>query len=244
MLILLLMIQIIWSICILLSIAMLKNHLAKITYSLSIYHDSKAYKTKEDISFIESIIKKYSDTLQELRKIDSLGVMIEKRLYNEKVGNFNYLKIRHLALKGKLFNWIIIFLELSLFSFKVQKPMHLDSMILIILSIFLSIMLEIYTFIQDIETKEALLTTEVEDYILNHYPYNKYIRHEKKLISKLRSKIDELEGKLAYYMEIALERDEIKKEHLSQFDEGAFGAREEVVYLKEEDIKSLIKLIK
>lgn len=244
MLFLLLMIQIIWSICILLSIAMLKNHLGKIAYSLSIYHDSKAYKTKEDISFIESIIKKYGDTLQGLKKPDSLGVMIEKRLYNEKIGKFNYLKIRHLASKGKVFNWIIIFLELTLFSFTIQRPIQLGSILVIILSIFLSIIIEVYTFIQDIETKESLLITEVEDYILNNYPYNKYIRNEKRLISKLRSKIEELESKLAYYMELALEKYEIKKEHLSQFDEEAFGAREEVVYLKEEDIKSLIKLIK
>ena len=244
MLIILLMIQIIWSICIWLSIAMLKNHLAKITYSISIYEDSKAYKTKEDIFFIESIINKYSELSQELKKPDSLGVMIEKRLYSDKIGKFKYLKVRHMALRGKVFNWVIVFLDLIFFAFNTQKTIKFDNILVIALSIFLSIVLEIYTFSQEIETKEALLTTEVEDYVLNNYPYKKHIRNEKRLISKLKNQIEELENKLAYYMEIALEKHEINKDHFPEFNEEAFGAREEAVYLKEEDIKSLIKLIK
>ena len=223
---------------------MLKNHLAKITYSLSIYHDQKAYKTKEDICFIESIIKSYNETLQELRKPDHLSVMIEKSLYNEKIGKFGYLKIRHMALRGKLFNWMIIFLEVVLLSLGMKSTMNLENMIFITVSVCFAVALEIYTFIQDVETKESLLITEVEDYILNRYPYNKHIRNESKLISRLKSKVADLEDKVAYYMEMALEKHDIQKDQLHELDEETFRAREEVVYLKEEDIRNLIKLIK
>lgn len=201
-----------------LGILMFNNNLNKITASIDIYLDPKAYKPESQIRFISSLVDKYK-AYEDQSSMD-LDSFIKDGFYENKIGRFKTQSIENLARKGKRLLWISIITMVISEASTVglgQSQMH---SILIIISAGIGIVLAFFEWYMDIEIGKQRLFLKIKNYLNNEYPQLKAEKMKKEEVSLLLSKIDQLESELEGYEKVDLKaKDKDKPEDLLQAED-------------------------
>lgn len=211
--------------CTCLGVLMFSNNLKRISKSIDLYSDPKAYKPESEIKLITLLVDKHSQ--YENKKVVDLDTLITDEFYNHKIGKFKVTIVESLAKKGKGLLWMSIIAMVVLENLTVGLGRSYLNSILIIVSGVLGIMLAFYEIYSDIEMGKKQLFLKIRNYLINEYPKIKTKQKEKEEVSFLLTKIEQLEGKLRKSEELKVSQKEDKKE------------KEEA--LQEEDIAQILK---
>jgi hypothetical protein len=191
----LLIMEIILAVLIIFTTYMISYKFKSIESSLEIYSSSRAYKTQSHIAFIEKVMNRYNECINNIDDLIDIESIIKTILYREKIGRFSFTAIRNIALKSTRVMWGITLLEVAV-AF-INKEIHQVPTILIITtSILVAIVTQMFKFIKSIDDQSDMLIMLVQDYILNIYPVEVKKKTANREIIKLRSRINELEKEL------------------------------------------------
>ena len=177
-----------------LSIIMFSNNLKKISLSIDIYLDPKAYKPESEVKFISLLLDKYNSyDNKEMIDLDSL---IRNCFYSVRIGKFKVSTIESIAIHGKGLLWFSIIAMILLETFTVGLGESNFNSTMIIISIALGIILAFFELYSDIKMAKENLFLKIKNHIHNEYPQFRVIRKEKEEISSLLKKISQLESKI------------------------------------------------
>ncbi len=203
--------------CTSLGILMFRNNLKKISRSIDIYLDPKAYKPKSEVKLISVLLDKYNEyEHKELVDVDSL---IESCFYNNKIGKFKVLSIENLASKGKGLLWLSIIAMVVLESLTVGLGASNWNSLFIIISAGLGITLGFYEIYSDVGMGKKELFLKIKNHLNNEYPQFKINQKEKEEISFLLTKIEQLETKIRKNETVKLQKKEAKKKQEEELQE-------------------------
>lgn len=212
-----------------LGILMFRNHLKKISRSIDIYLDPKAYKPESEVRFISVLLGKYRQ--YENRELLDQDSLIKDHFYASKIGKFKVSAIETLTNKGTKLLWLSIIIMAIFEAVTVglgQSNLH---SIAIIISASLGIILAFFELYADLEMGKKQLFLKIKNHLNNEYPQFKINQKEKEQVSFLLKKIDQLENKISQHetTQFQLEQEEkINQENL-------------VEELQEEDIVQILK---
>lgn len=197
--------------CTSLGILMFSNNLKKINRSIDIYLDPKAYKPKSEIKLIALLVDKYSQ--YEDHELVDLDTLIVDGFYSQKIGKFKASVIETLATKGIRLLWISMIVMVVREGITVGLGQSNLNSAMIIASAALSVILALYELYSDLEMGKKQLFLRIKNYLSNEYPQFKTKQKEKKEVSFLLNKIEQLEGEISKYEKIKRqEKQEKKKE--------------------------------
>lgn len=197
--------------CTSLGILMFSNNLKKINRSIDIYLDPKAYKPKSKIRLIALLVDKYSQ--YEDHELVDLDTLIVDGFYSQKIGKFKASVIETLATKGIRLLWISMIVMVVREGITVGLGQSNLNSAMIIASAALSVILALYELYSDLEMGKKQLFLRIKNYLSNEYPQFKTKQKEKKEVSFLLNKIEQLEGEISKYEKIKRqEKQEKKKE--------------------------------
>ena len=154
---------------IILSHIMLEKKYKEVEKSIQIYTSRRAYRTKQSIAFIDDIIKRHIEFVEQKNESPDLYSMIKSSLLREHIGKFTFIGVNNIAHKAKYIMWGIIVLEITIGCIN-NVAISLEGIVVIISSILLAIGVEIFIIIKALEEKKEATIVLVEDYILNAYP--------------------------------------------------------------------------
>lgn len=154
---------------IVLSHVMLEKKYREVEKSIQIYTSKRAYRTKQSIAFIDDIIKRHVEFVEQKNELPDLYSMIKSSLLREYIGKFTFIGVNNIAHKGKYIMWGIIVLEMTIGCIN-NVAISLEGIVVIISSILLAIGVETFVIIKALEEKKEATIVLVEDYILNAYP--------------------------------------------------------------------------
>lgn len=180
-----------------LSLAMFNNNLKKISRSIDIYLDPKAYKPENKIRFISSLMDKYK-SYDDKSAID-IDSLVKESFYCNKIGNFKTQSVETLSLKGKVLLWISIISMVILEATTRGLGQSQVNSILIIISAGIGILLAFFEMYLDIEMGKKRLFLKIKNHINNEYPQFKIDKKEREEVSLLLKKIEELESEIQDY---------------------------------------------
>ncbi len=166
-----------------------------IEISLGVYSSPRAYKTQSHVDFIEKVIKKYKECIENIGEETNIESIIKSTLYKEYIGKFPFAIVKNIALKATRVMWGIIFLEgiVALINNVVHE---VPTILIITTSILLTIMIEMFKYIKSIEDQNDVVVMLVQDYVLNIYPVEVRKSLTNKEIIRLRTRVNELEREL------------------------------------------------
>lgn len=177
-----------------LGISMFNNNLTKISKSIDVYLDPKAYKPKNQVKFISLLAEKYQG-YEEKSSLD-IDSLIYHCFYTNKIGKFKTSKIESLAKNGKKLLWASI-ITMTLFEALTTGvgQSHPNS-IMIIISALIGIVLAFFEMYKDIEIGKEKLFLKIKTHLINEYPQIKTSQKEKQEHLLLLNKIDQLEAQI------------------------------------------------
>lgn len=209
--------------CTSLGILMFANHLKRISKSIDIFLDPKAYKPESEVRLISLLLGKYSS--YENKELVDLDSLIMDCFYSNKIGKFKASAIETLACKGKRLLWISIIAMVALETITVGLGQSTLNSILIIASAGLGIALAFYALYSDLGMGKKQLFIKIKNHLNNEYPQFKINQKEKEEVSLLLTKINQLETKIKKQENLKLNQNQEEEE------EG----------LQEEDIAQILK---
>ena len=204
---------------------MLQNHFNKISKSMDIYLNPKAYKPESEIAFIRDLIEKYKHAYEaEGNGHIEVETMIQNAFYKLRIGKFSYITIQNIALKCKFIMWGIFFIQICMEILSNTPGRSISNFILIISSTILCVIIALMSIFRNIVEQREQLFIKVQDFIVNTYPTEMKWKDRQKDVKALLSRIEALEAELEEY-------------HVDSKD------MKEDTQIKEEDIKILLSKI-
>ena len=180
--------------CTFLGITMFSNHLKRISKSIDIYLDPKAYKPKNQVKLISLLVDKYQS--YEDKSLIDIDSLIYDCFYHNKIGKFKPSRIESLAKKGKRLLWASI-ITMTLFEeITLGLGQSHPNSIMIIISALIGIVLAFIEIYKDIQIGKEKLFLKIKNHLINEYPQFKTSQKEKQKVSLLLSKIDKLEAQI------------------------------------------------
>lgn len=210
MMIIFLIVNTITFLCTSLGILMFSNNLKRISRSIDIYLDPKAYKPESEVRLISSLWDKYSD-YNNKESVD-LDALIASHFYANKIGKFKVTSIETLAKKGKGLLWFGIISMVIVESLTTGLGVSNLNSVLIIISAGLGVVLGFYEIYSDVEVGKQKLFVAIKNSLNNEYPQFKISKKEKEEVSLLLTKIEKLEEKIKINEAIKKEQEEKKKQ--------------------------------
>ena len=174
---------------------MMTSKFKSIEMSIGIYSSRRAYKTQAHVDFIEKVIKKYKGCTDFIGEEINLESIIKSILYKEYIGKFPLATVKSMALKTTRVMWGVIFLE-GILIFSNRTAHEASSILITTISILLTIMIEMFKYIKNIEDQNDVIMMLVQDYIVNIYPIETKKNMTHKEIIRLRTRVNELEKEL------------------------------------------------
>ncbi|MGL4345252.1 MAG: hypothetical protein ACRCTE_08650 [Cellulosilyticaceae bacterium] len=188
-----------------LTTSMLQNHFHRIHRSISIYLDAKAYKPNSEIAFISKVLKRYQeiscnceDQTAIVPHVD-VEVMINKALYEEKIGRFSYLGVQSIATRAKVVMWAILVIQIALEILSTAPGSSIPNFIFVVASTVVCILATLYTILKSVPEKRTQLIVKVHDYVVNTYPSDLIGKSKQQEIKELMERIQKLEDELENY---------------------------------------------
>ena len=204
---------------------MLQNHFSKLSKSVDIYLNPKAYKPESEIAFIRDLIEKYKYAYEagENEHIE-VETMIQNAFYKLRIGKFSYTTIQNMALKCKFIMWGILFIQVCIEILSNTPGKSISNFIFIIASTVLCIMIALMSILKNVVEQREQFFIKVQDFIVNIYPTQMKWKDKEKDVKALLSRIEALEAELEGYH---MDNKDIQKE----------------TPIREEDIKMLLSKI-
>lgn len=148
---------------------MVEHKFEGIRVSLGMYCSKRAYKTKADIDFIETIINEYKRLCSDTDEEPDLPSAISLKLHKEYIGRFTYVSIKNIAIKVRYLMWGIVGIEILIAG--INKTFYTTvTLVIIFLSLLLTLAMCFYGIIKGLNEKQETLIDEVTHYIKNVYP--------------------------------------------------------------------------
>lgn len=186
--------------CTSLGIIMFSNNLKRISKSIDIYLDPKAYKPESEVKLISLLVDKYQGyKKKELVDLDSL---IKDGFYNNKIGKFKVTIVETLANKGKRLLWLSIITMVLFESMTIGLGQSINHSIGIIINLGLGVILAFFEMYKNIDMGKQRLFFKIKDHLNNEYPQFRANKKEKEEISLLLNKINQLESEIRKYEKI------------------------------------------
>lgn len=173
---------------------MFNNNLKKISKSIHIYLDPKAYKPASQVAFISLLMDKYQS--YEDKSLVDLDSFIKDNFYNNNIGKFKTSRIESFASKGKGLLWISTSLMMLYEMLTAGLGESRINSIGIIISICLGLVVVFFDIYADIKMGKQKLFIEISNHINNEYPQFKADQREKEEANLLLNKIHQLETKI------------------------------------------------
>lgn len=208
-----------------LGVFMFNNNLKRLSKSIDIYLDPKAYKPESEVRFISGLLDKYSR--YENKELVDLDSLIMECFYSTKIGKFKVSVIETLANKGKRLLWVSIIAMVLYEALTVGLGRSTINSIIIIVSSGLGITLVLLEMYLNLEMGKKQLFLKSKNYLNNEYPQLKISQKEKEEVSILLTKIDQLEKEIRKHEEIKplhkqeevkIKKDKIAEEKLEEED--------------------------
>lgn len=175
---------------------MVEHKFTGIHNSLDMYCSKRAYKTKADINFIETIIMDYKRLCIDTDEEPDLPSAVSLKLHKEYIGKFTYVSIKNIAIKAKHLMWGVFAAEI-LIAWTNQVVGDKQTIIITTTSLLLTMMMYFYGVIKGIEEKQETLIDEVTHYIKNVYPMEQIKQNKKEQeqckVSHIKNKDDDIE---------------------------------------------------
>lgn len=179
-----------------LATSMFSNQLKQISRSIDIYLDPKAYKSKSQISFIDSLVDKYRGYEDEVSMERGIDALMNDCFYEQKIGVFNVSTIDSIAHKGKQLLWISMLLMVSVEGLTTGLGQSVLHSWLMIGSGGLGLVLVFFQLYKHIDLEKEKLFAKTKNYLHHTYPNLKQEQKKQKEVSLLVSKISALEGEV------------------------------------------------
>lgn len=151
---------------------MVEHKFKEIEQSLKMYTNNKAYATETRIAFIEGVVNRYKECMDDSDEGPDIDSIVKNHLSKEYIGKFPYVSVKNIATKVKRVMWGVIVLEI-LISIINGDGATLQTVIMASASTFLTISMEFYTIIRGLNEHSENLIAEVSDYVVNVYPLQK-----------------------------------------------------------------------
>lgn len=179
---------------------MISNKFKNIEASLDVYGSSRVYKTQADIDFIEKVLMRYKEGIENIGEEVDLESIIRAVLYKEYIGKFPFLSIKNIAAKVTRLMWGMIVIE-GVVAATDKSINAAPTIIMITTSILITILIEMFKFIKGIEEEKDTIIALVQDYIVNIYPAERRKKlKNKQMLSKeiinIRTTVSELEKEI------------------------------------------------
>lgn len=225
---------------------MVEHKFKYIEESLKMYTNNKAYTTETRIAFIEGIVNRYKECIDDSDEGPDLDSIVKNHLSKEYIGKFPYVSVKNIATKVKRVMWGVIILEV-LIAVVNGNGATLQNIIIASVSTFLTISMEFYTIIRALNERSENLIAEISDYVVNVYPIQKKKakRKEIKEVKITNNKIITLdrrgnytESKLTEAQKEKLKELENQKEKMEMNVEG-----KKEVTLSAQDIAELLGIL-
>lgn len=188
-------IQLILLSAILLTTYMLDNKFKNIEMSLEKYASPRAYKTQSQVDFIETVIRKYKECIETIGFDTNLENIIQATLYKEQIGRFSLIAVKNIAVKSSRMMWGLVFFEV--FVAYIYQISHETIPLLVISStLLMTIIIELFKHVKNIEDQHEVIIMLVQDYILNLYPIELQNNLVNKEVVRLRTRVNELEKQI------------------------------------------------
>lgn len=204
---------------------MLGNHIKKISKSIDIHLDPKAYKPESQVQFISSLVDMYAG-YQDKTSVEEMDELISDRFYEEKIGIFRLVKVDAVACKGKQLLWVSMLIMVFFEGLTTGLGNSWINSMLILSSIGLGFILILFQLCKNIDRAKEKLFIKIKNYLYSTYPELRAKQKDKQQISLLEGKVNSLKDEIKILKEI--------NEQLSKENDGA----EELV---EDDIIQLIE---
>ena len=188
---------------------MFDNHLKKISKSIDIFLDPKAYKPKSQMDFISSIVDKYKACENETKVEIGIDVLIRDSFYKQKIGVFNLSTIETVTHKGKQLIWMSIFLMVIGEGVTAGLGESVIHSVLIISSGILSLGLMFFQLYKNIDLEKEKLFVKIQNHLYYIYPSLKAKQKEEQKVILLLNKINVLESQIE---ELELAKEQVPKE--------------------------------
>ena len=159
---------------------MIEHKFKTIQKGLEIYYSKRAYKTKANIEFIESIVGEYKRLRSGTDEEPDLPSAINIQLHEECIGRFSYDSIKNIALKTRHMMWGIVGLQ-CLITWINRGFNERYTLAMIFGSLLITIMMCLYGIIKGVTEKEEMLIDEITHYIRNVYPIEEIKRQNKQI---------------------------------------------------------------
>ncbi|NLI89456.1 MAG: hypothetical protein GX366_03495 [Epulopiscium sp.] len=180
-----------------LSLTMFHNNLKKISTSIDIYLDPKAYRPENKIRFISLLMDKYK-SYDDKSAVD-VDTLIKESFYCNKIGKFKTQGVETLSRRGKVLLWISIISMVIFEATTLGLGQSQVNSILIIISAGLGILLAFFEMYLDIEMGKKRLFLKIKNHINNEYPQFEISKKEREEVTLLLKKIEELESEIYDY---------------------------------------------
>lgn len=237
--------------------SMLQNHFNKISRSVDIYLNPKAYKPESEIAFIRDLIEKY-EFIYHTREDETIEVatMIKNVFYKLKIGKFSYIAIQNIAVQSKFLMWALLCAQILMQIFNPVQERFISHLILIIASGLLCGLVTLMGILKNVVEQRKALFIKIEDFLVNVYPTQMKWKDKQKDVQVLLSRIEALETELekrhtdksSMTQEIELEIGQAHKEvdleiNKAEDKQTSQDIQTKEAFIKEEDIKILLSKI-
>lgn len=217
---------------------MVEHKFKSIEESLEMFTNHKAYTTQARIAFIDSIVNRYKECIDNVETEIDIDSIIRSHLAKEYIGKFPYVSVKNIATKLKYVMWGSIILEI-LIVIANGEGTTLRTVIMISTSAFLTISMEFYTIIRGLNEQCDNLIAEISNHVINVYPIkkkqNKRIEIKGNKLIVLDSKGNSTERKLS-------QEQKEKIEHIGQEKISEMAENEEEIILNADDIMKLLEI--
>ena len=162
---------------------MIEHKFKTIQRGLDMYYNKRAYRTKANIEFIESIINEYDRLCHDTDEEPDLPSAINIKLHKECIGRFSYDSIKNIALNTRHMMWGIAGLQ-SLITWMNEGFNERYTLGMLFASLLITIVMCLYGIIKGITEKEEMLIDEITHYIKNVYPIEAVKRQNRELVAQ------------------------------------------------------------
>lgn len=162
---------------------MIEHKFKTIQRGLDMYYNKRAYRTKANIQFIESVINEYNRLCSDTDEEPDLPSAIRIKLHKECIGRFSYDSIKNMALKTRHMMWGIAGLQ-CLMTWMNEGFNERYTLGMLFGSLLITLVMCLYGIVKGVTEKEEMLIDEITHYIKNVYPIEEVKRKNKELVAQ------------------------------------------------------------